>query len=281
MRTLLIINDNSSEAKHAAEFALAIAQKIGANVTLVNTFVNSAKFVEKVPTGDIVKVDRDTYREKDSISEILYHLNLLNDGQAIFKPEIEEFNVSEMSEDRVIEFINRNHIWMMVKGMADELTASNTKRSLNIHAVLNRVLCPLLLVPAQWQLKDIERLTYMADLRYCRIQVLVYLAEIARPWNAALSIAHMSARGLPDMAEKYALIVFSEEISNNVNYDQLFFNNIKEKDLAKVVDVMINGMHNDILVMVNHRFHFEEIVGRYITDTLSLNITIPLLIFPC
>jgi len=44
--------------------------------------------------------------------------------------------------------------------------------------------------------------------------------------------------------------------------------------------VMINGMHNDVLVMVNHRFHFEEIIGRYITEELPENITIPLLIFP-
>jgi hypothetical protein len=247
----------------------------------VNTVVNTGKLVEKVPAGDIIKVGHDTYREKDAVSEMLYHLKLLNDGQCTFKPEIEEFDVSDMNENDVIEFINRNHIWMMVKGMADETTASNTKKSLNIHTVLNRVLCPLLLIPPQWQLKDIERLTYIADLRYCRIQVVRYLAELARPWNAALSIAHMSAKGLPDMAEKYALTVFSEEISNNVNYDQLFFNNIKEKDLVKVIDVMINGMHNDILVLVNHRFHFEEIVGRYITDTLPLNITIPLLIFPC
>ncbi len=37
MKTLLIINDNSPEAKHAAEFALVIAQKMQANIMLVNT----------------------------------------------------------------------------------------------------------------------------------------------------------------------------------------------------------------------------------------------------
>ncbi|HEY8780931.1 MAG TPA: universal stress protein [Mucilaginibacter sp.] len=280
MKTLLIINDNSFEAKHAAEFVLAMAQKTGANIMLANTVVNSRKSVEKVTAGNIVNIGHEAYLGKDSVSEMLYHLKLLNDGRYAFKPEIKEFDVSGMNENELIEFINRNHIWMMVKGMTDETNTSRTRKSLNIQAVLNRVLCPLLLIPSQWRLKDIERLTYIADLRYCRIQVVRYLADLARPWSAALSIAHMSANGLPDMAEKYALTVFSEEVNNNVNYDQLFFNNIKEKDLAKVIDVVINGMHNDILVMVNHRFHFEEIVGRYITDTLPLNITIPLLIFP-
>jgi hypothetical protein len=276
MKTLLIINDNSSEAKHAAEFALLIAQKMQANIMLVNTFVITGKVAEKVPAGYIYKSDLD----EQSVSGMLRHLKALNEGQTSFKPEIKEIDISNMNENEVIELVNRNHIWMMIKGMPDIMPAA-AKKTLNIHTVLNRVLCPLLLIPAQWQLKDIERLAYMADLRYCRIQVVRYLALLASPWQAALSIAHLSANGLPDMAEKYALTVFSEEISQNVNYDNLFFNNIREKNLLKVIDVMINAMHNDILVMVNHRFHFEEIVGRYITDTLPPQITVPLLIFPC
>jgi len=285
MKKLLIINDNSPEAKHAAEFALALAQKVEVNLMLVNTFQKTKKAIKKMVTaGVIVKSGADLYSYQEGsdcpFSEIHNHLKTLNEGREGFKPEIEEFDFSEMNENEVIELVNRNHIWMMVKGMANQEPAAHTKMHLNIHTVLNRVLCPLLLIPAHWALKDPERLVYIADLRYCRIQVVRYLAEIARPWNASLSIAHMSAKGLPDMAEKYALTVFSEEVSHNVDYGQLFFNNIKEKDLSKVVDVLISGMHNDILVMVNHQFHFEEIVGRYITETLPTLVTVPLLVFP-
>lgn len=280
MRAILIINDNSSEAIHAGEFALAVAQKIQVNIMLVNTAEITSKVSIKIPAGHLVKSTPDSYIDFHPASEMFCHLQTLNDRQSNFRPEIEEFDISDMTENEVIEFINKNHIWLMVKGMMDEISSSNKKKSLNAHAVLNKVLCPLLLVPANWEIKNIERMAYMADLRYCRLQIVKYLADVARAWDATLSIAHITAKGLPDMAEKYALIVFSEEVSNNIRYDQLLFNNIKEKDLTKVVDVMINGMRNDILVMVNHRFHFEEIVGRYITDTLPLNITIPLLIFP-
>ena len=123
-------------------------------------------------------------------------------------------------------------------------------------------------------------MVYIADLRYCALQIVRFLAGVAREHKAALSIAHISAKGLPDISEKYALDLFSEAVSAKVNYDHMFFNNIKEKDLAKAVDVLINGMHNDILVLANHRFHFEEIVGRYITETLPIHISIPLLVFP-
>ena len=281
MRTLLVINDNSSEAKHAAEFTLVLAQKMQANIMLMSTAAITNKLAEKVPVGDIPNIDPDSYREQYHHASGMHdHLKSLNDKEATFKPGIEEFNISGMDENEVAGVINKNHIWMMIKGIADATPAINSKRNLNIHAVLNKVLCPLFLIPASWQLKDIERLVYIADLRYCRIEIVRCLAEFAKPWRAALSIAHMSAKGLPDMTEKYALDVFSNEVSGNVHYDQLFFNNIREKDLGRAVDVMIHGMHNDVLAMVNHRFHFEEIVGRYITDTLPLHITVPLLIFP-
>ncbi len=276
MRTLLIINDNTPEATHAAEFALAIAQKMEANILLANIFIKAQKAVEKVTAGDIDKnIPEDNYG-----NDLFEHLQLLNNSAVIFRPEIDEFDVSDMNESNLASVINQNQIWMMVKGMSHVLPALTSDHHINIHSVLNKVLCPLLLIPANWKIKDVERLVYLADLRYCRIQIVRHLASFAKPWQASVSVAHLSAKGLPDMEEKYAFDFFCREIGQNVNYNNLFFNNIKEKDLLKAVDVMINSMHNDILVMVNHRFHLEEIMGRYITDKLPLNLIVPLLIFP-
>ncbi|MGH7238109.1 MAG: hypothetical protein ACREGF_06245, partial [Candidatus Saccharimonadales bacterium] len=81
--------------------------------------------------------------------------------------------------------------------------------------------------------------------------------------------------------EHYAESFFCEAISPVVNYGQLFFNNIKEKNLLKVVDVMIHGLHSDLLVLINRQFHFEELMGRYISPVLPEHIPVPLLVFPC
>jgi|GEM_PF-4794860 hypothetical protein len=185
MKSIFVINDNSPEAVHAVEFALAIAQKMQANILLANTADVNKMISIKVPAGTIPE-------------------------NVLFDPT-------------------------MVKGIADVLPASNPKRNLNVHTVLNKVLCPL---------------------------------------------ANMSKSGFPEVTEKYARSVFSEEVCLKVNYDRLFFNNVKEKDLNKAIDLLINGMQNDVLVLVNRCFHFMEILGRYITDALPLHITIPLLVFP-
>lgn len=276
MKTILIFNDNTAEARHAAVFILDMAQQLRANIVLGNTCVKDIKPLEKVPAGII----KQNIVHEPAEPDLLAYLQLLNSNQSGFTPEIFETGIAGMNESMVAELINRKDIWMMVKGAPDLGAETAAGSNLNVQSILNKVLCPLMIIPACWQIKELVRLVYIADLRYCRIQIVKYLTGLAQPLNANLLIAHLTANGLPEMADKYALSVFEEEISRKISYENVYFNNVKEKDLKRAVDVMINGMHNDLLVMVNHRFHFEEVVGRYITNNLPVYITVPLLIFP-
>lgn len=269
MKTILVINNSTPEAAHAARFALAIARKMQANLLLANT--TKVLSAVKVLTDGSLAIGTD-----DNLLENLQTLNTLNDG---FKPGIREFDASAFSENQLAEYIYLNEIGMIVKGELDGMQAHLSRKGLNIHTVLNKVRCPLLLVPANWQIKDVERISYISDLRYCRSYIISQMARVAGPWNASISVAHISVDGLPEMEENYAESVFLS-VTAGVKYDKLFFNNIHEKELLTAVDVLINGMHNDLLVLINHRYHFEEIIGRYITDTLPHNITVPLLIYP-
>jgi hypothetical protein len=169
---------------------------------------------------------------------------------------------------------------MVVKTVTDALMFDRSSGYLNFDTILSRLRCPLLFVPDGWVLKNIERIAYIADLRYCRMQVVKYLTELAKSCHADLSIAHLAASGIPDMDDHYANDIFDDEVRNKINYDQLFFNNIREKDLATAVDVLINGMHNDLLVMVKNRFHWDEIIGPHTNNTLPAHISVPLLAFP-
>lgn len=277
MKTLLLINDSTPQGDHAAKFALIIAQALEANIIIANTIkvVRNAKKKSVLVAGS--NDEEELGCQDAAITESLMKLNIHHAG---FKPGITEVDISTFNEIQLAEFSNKEQVWMIVKGMADHSPETLSKLHININYLLNRVRCPVLMVPFHWPLKQIERLVYIADLRYCRVHFVKFLTELAWPWNAIVSIANLSAKGLPDMCEEYAGSVFEGEICNNVKYDKLVLNNVKEKNLNKAVDVMINGLHNDVLVMVNHRFHFEEIVGSYITEDLPDHITVPLLIFP-
>ena len=175
---------------------MIIAQKSEANIVVANYFIKADKNKERIPIGDM---DRDGAGDNDELPLPAYLTSLI-DTAVFSRPEIIELDISDMDEVRLAAVINLNHIWMIVKGVPTIAPAAGSTTQLNIQTVLNKVLCPLLLIPVDWRLKAVERLVHVADLRYCRLEVVRYLAELARPWNASISIAHMSASGLPDMA---------------------------------------------------------------------------------
>lgn len=275
MKTILVISDHTPEAEHAAAFALMLAQSIQANILLADT-INVAQLSKEEP---VMAMDGETQAEenpksvKDRLESQINH----NLG---YVPVIEEIDISEFDATKLAETINKNQISLIVKGMPDTLQQKTGNLKLNIQAVLNKVLCPLLLIPKSWSLKNFERIVYISDLRYCRIQVLQYLAKLALPNDADISIAHLSAKGLTDIIDTYARSIFNNEIVPLVRYNNLSLHNIREKNLDKAVDVIINGMHTDLLTIVNRRFHFEKILGDQIGQVLPPEITIPVLVFP-
>jgi len=277
VKTIIVINDNTAEAVHAAMLALNIARKENAGIILANE-------IKVAAGGGLEKqaITASRYQNTpadESHDGLLETLQSYNNQSGQNKVDIREIDISEFVVDDLSAFIIKNNIWLIVKGSRafdDQVDGLH----INIQYVLNKVMCPLLLLPASCKIKDFERIVYVADLRYCRLPVARYLVEFAQPYEANLFINHLSAKGLPHMDEKYALSFFKEEFKNKVNYDRLYFQNIRERDIKKAVDVMINGMHIDLLAFVNHRFHFEQILGRMIPDNLPDQITIPLLIFP-
>ncbi|MCQ6959233.1 universal stress protein [Mucilaginibacter aquariorum] len=272
MKTILVISDHSPEAEHAALFALALARAVHADLLLATTVK-----AQQLTKGQPVLAGATTEDPDSSPMNRLCELNGQSDG---YVPKISELDISAYPLDDLIAMINRKEIWLLVEGMPDQSPAGCVALKLNIQSVLNRVRCPLLLVPQSWANHLPERIAYLADLRYCRHQVLRYVGEVCAALDAGLTVAHLSARGLADIAEAYAEELFCKDVVPHTHHKKVVLNNIRERDLHKAVDVLVHGMQQDLLVFVNHRYHFEELIGRRIGDTLPADITVPVLIFP-
>jgi hypothetical protein len=269
MRKILFLSDGSEAAQNAAHLALHIAQKIKADLLVgqLNKVVTPHK--QLILVGD-------QHMQDDQKSDTSLIPNL---GLSDFQPNISYIDLTGFDGQKVAQLVIQQDIMLLIKGIK---ASDDGKIALefNIHSVLNRVACPLLLVPDNWAHINFERIVYIADLRYCKFQVLKYLALLGDPYNASLLVAHISEKGIPDMDKNYAREFFDEVIRTNISYRRLLFDHIKEKNLLTATDVLIHGMNSDLLVMVNHHFHFEEIIGRYISHIMPQHVTIPLLVFP-
>jgi hypothetical protein len=68
--------------------------------------------------------------------------------------------------------------------------------------------------------------------------------------------------------------------SARASSEHFYFNNIRERNIGKAVDVLVNDMNTDLLVLTNHRYHFDELLGSVNELTLPGYIQIPIMIFP-
>jgi hypothetical protein len=275
MKTILIIADQSPEAEHAVAFALIIAQAVHADVLIADTVLSN-----RISSNAPVMAGRDNEPAQEAHCFTSEQLKTMIDPEEAYIPTIREVDISDYHITDLIAMVNKSEIWLLVEGMPDTLDKADGDLKLNIQSVLNRVRCPLLLIPQSWKLKKPERIVYLADLRYCRRFVLKFLSALAAPFDAGISIAHLSAKGLTDIVDSYAASIFQNDVLPQAHYEKMTLNNTRERNIHKAVDLMINVMKNDLMVLVNHRYHFEELIGRHIGDVLPADITIPVLIFP-
>lgn len=271
MKTILVINDRTAAAHNAVQFAMDMARKTGAGILLWNTFKQST--LKKSPA--VMALQRgQTHHE--AIELVKPAPAITHTGNLM----IEHIHTYGFSASYIAEMVVKKNVWMVVKGAKHAGDTQSVLEDDNIQDILNKISCPLLLIPEKMTAKGFNKMVYTADLRYCRLEVIRHLAHLASPYNAEVLVAHIAAKGLPDIHDTYAKQIFADEIGANVAYEHLYFNHISEKNIPKAVDVLVDVMHTDLLVLVNHKFHFEEIVGRKLSGRLPDYLQIPLLVFP-
>jgi hypothetical protein len=274
MDDILVINDESQVAYHAAEFALGLAQRLEKNVLLANVVHSNKIISDRVMAGN-----RGAFGQGETPENLKEHLDAVNNSRPGYQPAIKTLNASQMSENGLVSFINQNKIYMIMQGSANQ-GATVLASQVNMLSVLNRVLCPFMFIPEGVAIKPIERIMYLTDLRYCQVPVLNYLTKLDSEAGISILIAHICAKGLPDLDDTYANDLFTNEICVKANCSSLFFSHIKEKNINTTVDTMIHGMQADLLVCQNRWYHFNELLGDDMPSVIPKHISIPLLIFP-
>jgi len=279
MNEILIINDEATQGVQAAEYAFMLAKLLSKNLLVANIShfekVGSRKKIQLVsglnefPVHDL--------GDEEPVTDLISRLNTLSASETAFKPEVNVVNMSGVSEMDLAVFINHSQISLMIYGIQTTTTVVNS--SLDVQLILNRVACPLLLVPAAYNVRNLERIVYLTDLRFCLTSILGYLARLNRE-NKNILLAHLCAEGMVDLADGYASDLFNQQVRRNIPGTPLSFTHIKEKDVNRSVDVLINTMQADLLVCVNRQFHFKAILGERIASVLPEFISIPILIFP-
>lgn len=278
MKNILIINKNPQDTERTTALALLLAGTTNAKLYFWNTSVtHTPSFAAEMSVSGSGKNLPGQPISKHRWIEQLQHKLHLQTGLKTLVGFIE--NINFVSEN-VVAIVKKFNIGLLIKGIpgrADEETVIES----DILSCSAKSGCPVLLVPEQFPYKSLEKIVYATDLRYCRQGVIRFLSKLAVTFNARVLIANIAAKGLPFMENNYALDVFKDTIVRPATHDHFYLNNIRERNIPKAMDVLVNDMDTDLLVLVNHRYHFNELFGPAVPYLIPGYIHIPVLIFPC
>jgi len=276
MKNLLLFNDFSSEAEHAAELALLLAGKTNVNLYVWNTIEYNA-----VPAPQPVMAGADGHIPTIHIDKnnLIEKLESKLAGQTDLRPAVHFVEGVEYLTDNVLSVVKNHDVGLLIRGIAEDKEKKGHIEA-NILKSATKSGCPVLLVPKAISYKMFEKLVYITDLRFCRHDIVTFLTQLARAIDAGVLIANISEKGIPLMEESYAASVFEDAILDASNRDHIYFSNIKERNIPNAIDILVNEMNNDLLVMVNNKFHFNELLGHDSPYAIPENIRVPLLVFP-
>ncbi|WP_394771997.1 hypothetical protein [Mucilaginibacter sp.] len=278
MKNILIINKNPQDTERTTALALLLAGTTNAKLYFLNTSVTPThSYVAEMSIAGSDKSLPERPVSKNRWIEQLQRKFHLQTGLKTLVGFIE--NIHFVS-DNVAAIVRKFNIGLLIKGIPENADQEPPVIESDALSCSAKSGCPVLLVPEQFPYKSLEKIVYATDLRYCRQGVIHFLSKLAINFNASVLIANIAAKGLPFMENNHALDVFKDTIVRPASHDHFYFSNIWERDIPKAIDVLVNDMDTDLLVLVNHRYHFNELFGPAVPYLLPGYIHIPVLIFP-
>lgn len=277
MKNILVLTDFSDNAKAAENYALQLAIHAEGNLILYNTYSRQREMI----SGNVVWPHSTPSSELQSISELQSRVDALNNelrkNKNSRKPEIRHLGNDGPLTDKLNEIIGENNIWLCVMGTKGESFANNVIFGSNVFKVLEKINCPLLIVPKEAQFTDLNKIAYATDFRSSDVDVVKWLYELADPLKIELILVHVSSDTIADQEKD--LLTNQEKIYKSrfpAASIRLYEGENVQQSLHKIGEELKVSM----LALLHRRHEFvESLFNPSISHKMIKHTEIPVLIF--
>ena len=278
MKNILVLTDFSDRAKSAAEYAMHMALKIRANIFLCHALEVTEQLT--YPVADHLILRNQTIKRLREVGMHLHQM-LSNEEQTVtFCPSISYINDLDMLTEVAGKVVDGKMIDLVIIGSNKQKGLSRFFMGSHTNDILDSINRPVLIVPENTRFKGIRNIAYATDLTFNNSKVISYLAQFAKPFNAEISVKHISPLDLPlsqaEKAVEYSIIEQMDEVNTRLSYNTIKGDNVP-KGLMEISDVE----KVDILTLVHKRYDFfEGLFHSSISKQLAHSTKIPLLVMP-
>lgn len=273
-KTILIPTDYSKGARAALNYAAALAKKTKAKLILLHAF----HFI--YPISEIpVERDREDLsmlrrKEQEKLKKLSMELAKTQKIKCDFLCR------EGLAMDVILDVINEESPNLVIMGTKGASGVKEILMGSNTAKVIEKAKCPVLAVPQGVLFKGINKITFATDYHMGDFPVLKDLADMAKPFNARITVIHVSDGGFTQDAEEIGMERFKRLITTKIRYPKISFQVLYGKNLENILQEHIKKQGIDLLAMsTRERNLFERLFGASSTKRMAYHTSVPLIAF--
>jgi nucleotide-binding universal stress UspA family protein len=285
MKTIAVLTDFSRRSEHAALYALHLAQKIKADVLLFNAFQVPAETLNSRrnawPVEDYDEIEESTEKKLKAL-----RIKLENEVKEKSFPGTHLPAVSCQCEEGAIanniaSLEENKNIVLIVLATHGVDKVSAFLMGNNCRQIIDAASTPLLVIPENCSIKNIEKFAFATDLVHNDIDYISSLASLAKQFSAEILIANVNPHSPLIKEHENAVTAFKKEVMHKINYGRVYYRNIPNENVKKGLDWLIENVRFDILVMVHRKGDLSDLfIKSSITKKIADHTYLPLLVYP-
>lgn len=275
MKTIIYATDCSEHDSAILQYACELCDKLKSNLVLLHIY--------RIPPIEFSTLRPHTFLSTqihDEKLEILKEYATKHIKENEIKIPI-TFEVTEniSVSDGILSAIKEIEPDLLLVGMKDEHTAREVFSGSIAKALLEKVNCPLLIVPNMHGFNDIKTIVYASDFEEDDIIAIQKLLQIAEPLNAKIKIVHITTNNNHDQEEK--MTWFKELLKEKVLYQNVEFQLVSYPNVYDGLRNYINSNKVDMLALLEREEYgfLAKIFHRDLSKKMESNIKIPMLSF--
>lgn len=276
MKKILAINPIDTPDEDISQSAICISKGLKAETFLwmkVNAGFVQNKKKEVVHAGGVdTVIDEVPLDEFDGVHERKMANKPKVDGNVAHLLE------TKYSNELLSDIISKEEIELVVISSGAMNSVPDVPES-EVYDILERAKCPVLIIPKNHVIKSINTIAYVTDLRYCDMSVIRPLVKLAGAFSSGIQLVHLTADGLPEMAECYMRDYFKHELSKLMNYPRMRYVNLKHKNKAEELNQKMGEIQADIMVLQWKRHGMFNKLFKANSSVYSFS-QIPVILFP-
>jgi nucleotide-binding universal stress UspA family protein len=276
---ILFPTDYSNAAENAFLYALKVAERLKANITVMHAFEGALvmswteEFISSAELIDAVTIDEfEKYKAQVKLLKRLAKENELDHIEVKYSLREAPESVVKAILDEAIE----HEVDLIVVGT----TGAKGLKELFFGSIASRVMqsaaCPVLVIPDKANYRGIERIGLTLEYKPGEMELVKKALELTRKIGGQLDCVHVDAfdptKKKTQLAEYTAAFAYDKDISFHTHYDL----NVERG----ILDYMKTNQMDIIIMEMREERHLMELFSYSIAKRVSYHSDIPLLAFP-